>query len=396
MSSAPVVFYHSRPRARADWRCPRSRYYAYDFDGGIQKDNLTLDLFLGTCLHDGIAAIATQHRDLGKVDIDKIGDSLRGLVFTTITDYAKETTGSVSEDTRILANEKATLVEGLIRGFYRVRWPQLIAQYPTILAIEAATIYPHDVNGHSVDLDNLPALIFIYNSRPDLVLQGDLGTIYIEVKSTGSKKAEWIESWQTDIQVHATLRGIEFTLGEQPLGTIVQGLYKGSEYYGKFSSALVYGYVRRGNPPFTKSDYSAEYKYGMVKFPVWDYPGGSKAWIAQMSPEVLAEQFPQTPLIFPNEELIEGFFRQRAQREMTVREAVEHLEQFSSNKQAILDVHFPQNFDACTPAWGHGCDFVKICHGPAQNDPVGSGLYMVRDRSHEEEFDKLIRERLSL
>lgn len=376
------LIFHSRPRAEADWDCPRKRYYAYDFEGGIVKDNLTLELFIGTAVHDGLAAIATHYLVSKSVDIDQIATACRDLVFTTLYEYA----GDVPEDSaeKVQAHEQATLVEGLLRGFYKQSWPLLIKEYPEVVAIEKECIYPHDAAGKL----NLKGP-YVFMAKPDLILRGPNGLVYIEYKTTSSKKVEWIQSWQYAIQVHATMKAIEFTLGEAPACTIVQGLYKGYSQYGKFSSNLVYAYEKKGNPPFTQHQLSAEYKPGFRKAPIWEIEGSIGAWLDKIPAETLAEQFPQTPMIFLNDDMQLSFFRQRAIRE----ETVQSVGMWSPEE---LDIYFPQSFSKCRPAWGHECNYLKLCHGSPSTkaDPIGSGLFMKKDRAHEEPFHELAEELL--
>lgn len=380
------LIFHSRPRAQADWKCNRARFYAYDFEGGIVKDNLSVDLFIGSTLHDALAAIASQHL-AGKVDITKIATISRESVYNTLYEYIKGQ--KKGEDGQIFALEQATLVDALIRGFYKITWPNLIAQYPKVLFVEQEMIYPHDGN-------------MIFMAKPDqvisLILESeDGGNIYLEFKSTSNKKLEWINSWNKNIQVHATMKVIEHHIKKEVLGTIIQGLYKGYTSYGKFSSQLVYCYKRAGNPPFITPQISAEWKAGSKRFPIWELDGGAEEWIETIPIEILADQFPRTPLIFPDESLTKAFFSQRTIREREVQDAIALLENpgiTAEKREQILNTYFPQNFDACAPAWGSGCQYYNICHGPAREDPLSHG-FLVRDRNHEQPYVDLAEQSLA-
>lgn len=386
-----TLIFHSRPKASADWKCPRSRYYLYDYEGGIQKDNLSLEQFIGTTLHDGVAAIATQYKDTGTVDIDHIAPALRDHVIQTLTEHWGDEHGTLTPEQQLTVREQSVLVEGLLRGFHAHQWPTLIRTYPRVVTIEQETIYPHDENGTFSKKGP-----FVFPSKPDLVLAGDDGCVYVEIKSTGTKKLEWINSWSTAVQVHATTKGIEFTLNQPVLGTIVQGLYKGSLMFGKFSSDVVYGYARPSNPPFTNLQTSYEYRPGMRKFPVWDIPGGVKTWVENMPPALISEQFPQTPLIFPDQELIEAFFRQRAHREMAVLRAKEELAEYTNpdEQQLIMDIVFPQFLDKCTPASWEECPFKRICWNPTvRENPLAHG-YIQRNQDHVDAYVQLAQELL--
>lgn len=389
------LIFHSRAKAEKDWECQRKRYYSYDYFDGIVKDNLTLDLFIGTVLHDGLAAIVTAHLDSGKVDIDLISTVSRSLVKDTLVEYHAQAfiDGVLPEASteHLHALEQSTLVEALLRGFYKHQWPAIIANYNIIVASEKETIYPHDISGKL----NLKGP-FVYCAKPDLLLEGPDGSIYFELKSTGNKKVEWMNSWNNAPQVHGTAKAIEFTFKEAPLGTIVQGMYKGSTMYGKFSSPLVYAYATKGNPPFTKGSVSTEFKYGHKRTPVWELDGDVKSYIELFTPEQLSEQFPQTPLIFTKEDMATDFFRQRAIRERDVMLAKAELD-FSDitpeEKLGIMDKIFPQSFSKCTPSFGFSCEYERICHGPAKDDPLSFG-FIQKQHGHEQPYLDLAKERL--
>lgn len=351
METKELVVY-DRSRVTTDWRCPRLRYLQYDLDGkGIVPSHQHLELFLGTVLHDGLSAIAHG------VDIDLIA---KAAVDQVLASLLTATSGEVNGD--IFAHEQSSLVEGLLRGFYKHAWPRLMEAYPKILFIEEEMQYDHN---------NL-----VFMSRPDLVLEGPDGPVYIEYKSTGSKKEEWINSWETAIQLHSTVKAIEHTKGIKCIGAVVQGLYKGWVSYGKQSSPMCYAYMRKGSPPFFRDEVSYEYKPGLRKSPTWELEGGVKKWVDEMPATILQEQFPQTPMIFIKDDMVERFFKQRDFREHEIKLTKEILEVHKGDKEsleAILDSTFPQRFDQCTPSFGKPCQMKRICHGRLEN-PLENGF----------------------
>lgn len=363
MSKNLILF--DRSRTATDWTCERKRYLNYELDGtGIVPAKEALELAMGTILHDSLAAIATQHPD---IDIDSIAFHAKDQMLDFLT---KGLIGSPERDAKELyATEQANLIEGLLRGFYKHCWPRLINQYPKLLAIEQEMSY------------NYEGIIFM--CKPDLVAATQEGeVVYIEYKSTSSKKEEWVNSWGTAIQLHATTRAIESALNEKISHVVVQGLYKGYESYGKQSSPFCYAYQRYGTPPFSKNEISYEYKAGYRRTPLWEMEGGVKAWVANMPEAILANQFPCTPPIFVNDSLVESFFAQRNIREREIDLALDMLEMpelDSEGKANILDAAFPQKWDACSPAWGRGCPYQRICHGSVP-DPLKSGF--VKRQAH--------------
>ena len=358
MSKELIVY--SRNRATIDWDCPRKRYWHYEYGGkGVVGTNTYLELYLGTSLHEGLAAFAKG------VDIEEVATAARKQMLDTLLPdefHTKE-----EED---FGYEQATLVEGLLRGFYKHVWPRLIAQYPTIIAVEEPMKFMHD------------GMVFL--AKPDLVVaDGENSIWYFEYKSTSSKKENWVNSWDTAIQLHATIRAIEQTKKLKLTGVIVQGLYKGFESWGKNSSPFTYCYKRNANPPFVQADTRYEYQAGYKKFPVWEMEGGVKKWVEDMPENILGDQFPQAPPIFVKEELIDAFFQQRRWREKEIQTAMQMVES-GVDPSVMLDITFPQHFDKCQPYFGKPCSYRSLCFGDASN-PLAKG-YQERDTSHEEEW----------
>lgn len=378
MNDSPNIIRHSRPRAEADWECPRKLYYLREFDGiGLNPDIESLEMFRGTTLHDAYAAIAYMHQAKpGDVDIDLLATTAQKQMYDNLLKNGEGT----DEEIENFASEQACLVEGLIRGYFKHVWPIFLRETPKILWVEKDMIFHHDKDGKAN-----PTGRFEFHVRPDLVMASDDESlrVYREHKSTSNKKEKWINSWDKSIQAHATLKAIEQTMGLDLTGIVIQGHYCGYESYGKLSTPIAYAYHRYGNPPFTKTETKYEWSAGFKRYPVWHLEGGVKKWIADMPEEVLMEQFPCTPLIFPDEDLITRFFKQRASRELKVKDASKLLTlDFPPNtgdsgveakRQDILDETFPQHFNKCKPAWGFECAFQQLCHGGC-NDPLKAGF----------------------
>lgn len=360
---APLIVY-DRSRTVQDWKCERSRLYQYEWDGkGVVLGTTFLELYLGTAIHDGLAAIAAQHVN-GEVDIDLIASTAYQEVFDSMLN---QQVGEIGAEE--FAAEQGTMVEGLLRGFYKGVWPKLMEAYPVIIAIEQEMRYDHD------------GLVFM--SKPDLVVADKEECLwYIEYKSTASKKEEWINSWQTAVQLHSTCKAVEQSVGEPVTGVIVQGLYKGYKSYGRQNSPFCYAYHKAGNPPFSEDQFLYEYRSGFKRYPTWMMKGGVKGWIEGMHPDFLAAQFPQTPPIFINESLVNAFFQQRDYREHEIAEAAEWLNSHPNDEDRglVLAQAFPQRFDQCIPSFGKPCPYRLLCHGGV-TDPLNHG-YTYRESHH--------------
>jgi hypothetical protein len=366
MTTFPLKLY-SKSSVERDWKCPRSYYWAYEYDGkGINPDSRGIELFLGTALHDGLAALAAE------VDIDDIADAAWKQVFSGIV---PDSGAVVSADTQTYAREQACMIEGILRGFHKHIWPKLMAEYDIFL-VEEPLIYRHGKNLGMM-------------SKADLVLRSKStgGLWYFEYKSTSSKKPEWIKSWNTAVQVHSSVKAIEQAYpDEQVEGVIIQGLYKGYQSYGRQNSPFCYGYIKYGQPPFTKDQIAYEYRSGWKKTPVWELDGGVKKWVEEMPEEVIVDQFPQTPPIPVDDDLIEAFFAQQDVRQT----AIEVGKEICANggvdgySTYMLNTLFPQRFDQCLPAWGYECSYRPLCFG-REMDPLVNG-FSYRDVDHLKPF----------
>ena len=361
---------YSKSSVEQDWTCPRKYHWNYCYGGkGITKEATHLSLFLGTSLHDGLAAIAHG------VDIDEIGETAREQVKEPLLKASEDGDPQQAID---FANEQAALVEGLLRGFHRYVWPRLMDQYPTIIAIEQPCLYKYD------------GLAFM--ARPDLLLADRQNqVVYIEYKSSSSKKVEWVNSWNTSIQLHSGVKAVEQTLGTAPQSVIVIGLYKGFISYSKQNSPMCYCYKKSGNPPFTTDQIQYEFKAGFKRYPTWELDGGVKKWVEDMPEQILGNQFMQTPPIFVNEDLVMDFFAQQASRQAAIAGAVSKMTLVGEDGQKILlDEAFPQRFSECSPAWGSPCSYRQLCFGDARN-PLESG-YEWRNDEHQQPFKDLLKE----
>lgn len=372
MATHPLRLY-SRSAVVTDWTCERKRYWNYEHGGrGIVGDHTSIELYTGTVIHDGLAAIAHARLAGREIDIDLIATTAQQQMYEALM---AQSVGEAEDESHAFAMEQSTLVEGLLRGFYRGVWPSLMAQYPKIRLIEQELVYHHD------------GLTFM--SKPDLVVEDHEGSlVYVEYKSTSSKKESWVNSWQTAVQIHSTIRAIETGLKEKVTGVVVQGLYKGYESYGKQNSPFCYAYLKKGVPPMTEDQIAYEYKAGFKRSPTWELEGGVKKWVEEMPLDILANQFPQTPMIFVNQNLVDAFFKQRAVREREIEMAVGMIAHAGEDQEAvemILNTAFEQKFESCTPYFGKGCAYRKLCHGHVES-PLTEG-FRWRESHHQLERD---------
>lgn len=370
MTQHPLLFHRSA--AVCDWQCPRKRFYNYEFLGrGIVPPESAYELYLGTLIHDGIAALTNN------VPIDAIVEAgikqLRGKLLE-----GRE----MEDDAQFFANEQCALAEGLLRGFYKARWPQICEEYPEVVVCEQELIYNYEIDGRKLR----------FLSKPDLVRRDREGQLWLfEWKTTSSNKEEWIHQWETAVQVHAQIRTVEEALGEPVAGCIVQGFYKGYEdrRWNRWESHFCYGYHKPGNPPFEREQWQFEYKYGFKKAPLWNREGGVKRWVEEMPMAMLSSSYPCTPPIFLKSHLVEEFFQQQGMRELDIREHRD-VNPFDPNDLPVMRRYFPQHWEACN-AWNRECGYKRLCHG-APVDPLTIG-YQLRHSHHaleQEQFDAAV------
>lgn len=207
-------------------------------------------------------------------------------------------------------------------------------------------------------------------------------------------------------------------------GVIIQGLLKGKrmEYpqgSGKYehNSPLIRCWYRAGEPPMTEPEFYplSRYEYdcvephkmgngrscsggkhhrlsGVRKALVRDvYPGGIAAWIdwlAANDPEVLESQIVILDPILRSDWEIERWKRQTLRREVEIAAAAERINAMEDGpeKDAAVDEAFPMHTgDTCSNDYGRTCSYADICWGSAQADPLGSGLFQIREANHSTE-----------
>lgn len=379
-----------RTRTVTDWKCERARYWGYEYKGrGIMKAGLSIELFLGIVVHDALAAIGTLHLNDKTIPIDDIANAAYNQVYDQLIEKNE---GLIQSEAIEWAKEQGSLTEGMIRGYYKHVWPRLLGMYPEVICVEQEMTYPltegvcKTCNDEGQVGDQVCPTCdgdikqqFTFMTKPDLIMADhNEELVYIEYKTTSSKKDNWVKSWETAVQLHSSIKATEFSLGKLPSAVQIVGLYKGYESYGKQSSPFCYAYKKPGNPPFSDEQVQYEYKPGFKRYPTWELEGGVKQWVEDMPETILANQFPLTAPIMVNEDLIDSFFRQRLIRE-------KQIASFDNDSQ--LDELFPQRFDQCQPYFGWACQYKKICHGFVQV-PEEEG-YTLREPHHDLEREQL-------
>lgn len=170
---------------------------------------------------------------------------------------------------------------------------------------------------------------------------------------------------------------------------------------------LVYGWMKLEPDEFGINDWSHSFNYkddegknrrlgkGWKLIPVWEqYEGGVKQWIEDLAANkitprnvnVLDSIFPQMLPVVRRADEIESWKRQVVSQEGRVRQRVRAVEEAHGSEE-VLDREFPQHTARCYD-YSHPCSFLPICTRPAvKADPLGSGLYEIRQSNHPEKGD---------
>jgi hypothetical protein len=350
----PEDIFYDRSRVSLDWKCRRARYWGNEYKGlGVVPMRRALYFDVGDVAHKGAAALA-------------MGEDLEETCHDVVEGFRHQTRLTLEGEK---LEEQACLVEGMLRGLHRQVLPGLLAEH-TPLLVENEFLHRHDGCVQGV--------------KPDLLTerQADRTIWYWEWKTTGSVGESWANQWPKAIQLHTTALAAGQHLGREVRGVIVQGIYKGYVKEGKQTSIFCYGYTRPGNLGGAETLY--EWKPGARRVPVWQMPGGIKAWIDNMPAEVLANQFVQAPPVFLQTRLVAAYQRQTAMREKEIVRAGGFLDGApDEDRQILLDRHFPQNFNECAPAIGAPCAWADCCFNPhVAEDPIASGIYNWREPHH--------------
>ena len=331
--------YLDASRIAADWICPRSRYWGYEFEGGgITPIEPNADLQFG----QRIAAQVQRIRDKQPL-------------------VAAE------------ATNEGVLEMGLLLAYTSTIWPLWDAEYE-VIATELECAQPL-------------GSALTYLARPDAVLRRRSdGTIWVlSDKTTSLPAATFCQQWQKAVQNHAECVLVEHQLGVTVSGYFTQGWYKGYKKADTIYSPLAFAWCRQGATALTKDVWLAEYKYGWPRRRIDAYPGGIAAWIRQLPAELIHAQFPVAGPTLLRRDMVEAYLTQVTIRDETI---VDGQGQRELDIQKQLSWLYPQHFANCDEygKYRRPCAFRECCWVPSIGlDPLASGLYIKRIPHHDQE-----------
>lgn len=371
--------------AKDDSRCRRTTYWRrVHGQRGIEPVGLDLDLLFGKVMHAASAGLVQGHDPIGIVAtaVDEISQAIEAGRWPQLT----------QEEIDHMHLELANLAAGIVWAFNRRIVPRMLEEYE-ILSVEQERVKWFRPG-------------FGLRATTDVLLRAKDGSLpgigYREYKTTSSTSGSWFKQWMRNPQAWAgAVVTPEEIFGEPVQWFEVLGLYKGQVRDGVRSSPFCYGYrlacPEEPHPSEMKPtefwrdgilyDTESRRQKGWEKFPAHAFPGGVRGWVDAMSEETLDTQFPITPPVLIDEELLQTWLRQQLLREEEIAQAKSLLFEgvagqpiAPEHEQLVLDTVFKQSFDQCDPAIGKACPFGECCHNPVVGaDPVGSGKYLWRE-----------------
>lgn len=365
--SSGLIQLTSKSRYITRKTCARKGYYSNELGGhGIKPVKTAEYLSIGKSWHDAMERI------------------LRGEDYATVAaEEAERLKTSLTSSKKAWGEEEPHLqwarwMEGMVYAAGKYIIPSILAEYE-IVSVEEETKF--DLPPQLEIMDPPPPIVRLIG-RPDLVLKRKLdGTYwYWEWKTTGWTDSRWLRQWDKDIQLQGAAKAIAATQGIEIQGCVVQGVYKGYIKEGVMSHPFVYAYASQAILGAMEG-WQVKYDRRLMKLGTDVYPGGVQAWVDYLydtQSQVVTDQFPRTLPITINERLVDRYFAQLWWDECRLWYARNnHIPDVDGD---YLDQYYPQNFWECEPSIGAKCEFGDCCWNPeVGSDPVGSGLYELRE-----------------
>lgn len=381
----------SRSHQEALHQCPRLCWLRY-YDRGHGWETRRLDLHraTGTLSHEALELILKQVAVYDAMPSDELVDmALKAAVAKYKRDAAErgfdlEQVG----DSAFEMQRQASLAEGLVRAWIRIRLPSLLTEY-RVLECEQEWEVALDGAGEIVIMVRLDALL---ERRSDQELWP------IEFKTTGWMSDDWLESWRYSTQTLQQVWAVEKHTGRPCGGVLVEVLYKGvkrsDEVKGiTYYSPLIRGYIKRGVPPFDQDELSWDSAVGKRKgwepVDVWQW-GAVKDWIALLPEEVLTAQLFSREVFRSGKEM-ETWERQTLVEQRRIAKDVKIMTDHPDNEelvQMIMDETFAArlNADCYSNKYRQRCQFLDVCYNNV--DPADDERFVPRVPHHKGEWDK--------
>ncbi len=340
--SMEAVYLTDRTTIETDWTCGRKRFYYKEYRGrGIVGKSDARYYKEGKEIHHDLALLAE-----GKGEA-----ALEGIIASQPSDGDRS------------ALESWTRRLGWFIAARDHLFPMLMRDYEVVM-VERELV-----------LESGP--LWVANTA-DLVLRekatGKL--IVVDYKTVGMLGKGWMDHWQFAIQMHINIEAVEKETGEEVSHAQVIGLRKGYMGEGQVRHPFTYAYVNK------RGQWHPKWMKDAEMMGVWDYPGGPVAYLEALPAATMLEQFVFSAPIIKDSRLLRDLLHDRLRREQEV-EAAREMEDDHPAYDDHMRKTFEQRFDKCRPTVGSACPFLPICHNAeVGKDPLGSGLFVVREPHH--------------
>jgi hypothetical protein len=428
-----------RSRTISYQNCPRRRFLEYEYDGiGLRKIRANIPLFIGSCVHSGLAQLL-----LG-VDTDE-------AVSIALAEYDSELKRrglelEAGEDPSYVASESKAQIEALVRVYALRALPELLQRYE-VLEVEREDLWRDFAPGIGwmsradgllleKETQDLYVLSFKtaaqWDSRTDRQnthdVQGLSEVAAIEARLASDWRYLQSESSETRV-IPIGDRTLEYlrSLDAPPriLGVKMVYLIKGRrEQYpedsGQWitSSHLLRGWMREG---ITGQEFAWRFKWagpdtwpdsgrlkghtlgkGWTRFNTWEAEGGVKTWLelletGTVQPDAgdpFAACIVEPQPYYRQQSDLENWAEQTAAQETRIAADAAYCESVRVNGSAddlrhALNTRFPQNRHSCD--YPSPCQMIGICWGDSSmlQNPLGLGLYERRESHHAPEREKV-------
>ena len=415
----PIVVPFDRSRVEDDQKCPRLRFWRYEYNGiGLESTKLNQHLLFGGAVHDALRTIlgwVSKNDTLPTDEVISIAVMAaqkdmriavrdRGLSLEVESIEQDSFTGEftkVVSDVSWIVEQYCDLLEALVFGWCLIRLPKILDDYRIIEVENEKRLLLHT---HRSDVQ----LVFL--SRADALLErrSDSSLVILNFKTTKEARKWWIEQWATDQQTISEVLPIEYERGQIVAGVLIEGLIKGQEYveYPKGSgnkwhnSPLIWAWHKEGDG-INPDEWRAKYDWvdeagnkrtlgkGFSRVLVSAaYPGGIRGWLHHLwttEPNTLTGQFVSPPLVSRSSNEITEWLTQIKHREVAIYETKELLNNAPDDAaDVIMAESFPKHTGNARCHFPSRCSCYELCWGSAGGDPIGSGLYQIRQPNHPE------------
>lgn len=349
MSASIVKTDRSRIVAFQD--CPRYRwlkYHAGEAGRGYERVALSLPRLNGSFMH-AIAATALT------------GGDWRGALAVERAQYQAQTEARGIEGSPDVL-EQLCLLEGLATLWVARRLPAILAEFD-VVEVEQEHVWPMTARLH--DMVRVDALL---RRKTD-------GALFLkEFKTARAFSPGWAAQFKHNSQILANLQAMESITGERIEGVEIEGMLKAPylAWLWRHSDGSV---SLRGHK-------------GWVKEPIWESMTTAE-WVAHPIWSDLDRDQLFNPLVAtrPASQQLERWREATIAQELDVERRLALLDATPEiRRKRQLNLYFPMHDNHCNRYFGHACEMERLCYTEeVEADPLGSGLYQVRQPHHDEE-----------